>query len=110
MGAVAISIICTILINFISGAFTFVIDFILISESFMPTDVFNGLLDIDKEIFTAWLPYINWFIPLDYAVTLFGVFIDAYGTYIVWKYLKKIISSLLGNSGRVTKIIAAFMK
>lgn len=106
MGNAVLSFLCSLVIKFISGSLSVLIDFFLISEALLPTDVFNGILDFNSEIFTAYLPYINWFIPLDYAVLLFGTFLDAYATYIIWKYFKKIISSLFGNSGSLTKILS----
>ena len=54
----------------------------------MPTDVFGGLLNVNTEIFTAWLPQINWFVPLNYAVTLFGAFVDALFTYMYLELLE----------------------
>lgn len=108
MGVAVYSFLCALLIKFVGGMFTVLIDFFLISEALLPTDVFEGILDFNSEIFTAYLPYINWFIPLDYAVLLFGTFLDAYATYIIWKYFKKIIASVFGNSGSITKILSSF--
>lgn len=74
----------------------------------MPTDVFGGLLNVNTEIFTAWLPQINWFVPLDYAVTLFGAFVDAYAGYIIYLYVLRIIRSVLSGGGFL-KILTAFL-
>lgn len=109
MTAAITAIIVSLLINFVVNFFGSIIEFMLITQSLMPTDVFKGLLDINTEIFTAWLPQINWFVPLDYAVALFGAFIDAYASYIIYIYIKRIISSVIGGGG-FTKIIAALLK
>lgn len=91
------ALIAGLLISFISKSLFFVIDVIQININLLPTDPLKGLLDINSELFTAYLPYINWFVPLDYAVLLFGAFVNAYGTYISYKYVKKIVSSILGS-------------
>lgn len=109
MTAAITALLVSILINFLLNVFGGIIEFILIIQTMMPTDVFNGVLDVSSEIFTAWLPWINWFVPLDYAVVLFGVFVDAYASYIIFIYVKKILSSVL-SGGSLTKILAAFLK
>lgn len=101
-----ISLVCSLLGNVITGIGGLIIDLILMYKSFMPTDTIGGLLDVAKEPFVAYLPYINWFLPLDYAVDLMSAFLDAYALYIVWKYFKKVISSLLGSSGNVSKLLS----
>ena len=84
MSAAITALLVSLLINFLINVFGGIIEFMLITQTLMPTDVFSGLLDVNSEIFTAWLPQINWFVPLDYAVTLFGAFIDAYASYIIY--------------------------
>lgn len=109
MSAAITALLVSILINFVVNIFSAVIEFILISNALMPTDVFSGLLDVNSEIFSAWLPQINWFVPLDYAVLLFGTFIDCYASYIIYLYVRRILSSVL-SGGSFTKILAAFLK
>lgn len=104
--AVVIGLICSLIGNVITGVGGLIIDLILMYKSFMPTDTVGGLLDIAKEPFVDYLPYVNWFIPLDYAVSLASAFLDAYAMYIVWKYFKKIISALLGSGGNIAKLIS----
>ena len=87
MSAAITALLVSLLINFLINVFGGIIEFILITQTLMPTDVFSGLLDVNSEIFTAWLPQINWFVPLDYAVTLFGAFVDAYASYIIYLYV-----------------------
>lgn len=108
--AAIIALICSILSNIIFSIFSFIIDIILITQSYLPTDVFRGILDIAKEPFTQFLPYVNWFIPLDYAVTLMSVVLDAYALFVVWKYFKKIISAVIGNYNNGAKILSALLK
>ncbi len=109
MSGALIALLCSILINFLANVFSVVIEFILITQAMMPTDVFKGVLDIDTELFTQWLPYVNWFVPLDYAVLLFGTFLDAYASLIIFLYFKRIIRSIF-SGGSITKIIAEFLK
>ena len=65
MSAVITALLVSLLINFLINVFGGIIEFMLITQTLMPTDVFSGLLDVNSEIFTAWLPQINWFVPLD---------------------------------------------
>lgn len=95
----------SLLENFILNIGSFGIDLILAFISFMPTDPFTGLLDVASEPFYQFMPYVNWFIPINYFVILIGSVLDAYALMIVFKYLKKIISSLLKSSGNISKII-----
>ena len=81
-----ILIVCSALTDLIANLLTFFVDVILIAYNLLPTDPVSGLLNVSKEPFVNYLPYINWFIPLDYAVTLTGAVLDAYGLYICWKY------------------------
>ena len=74
----------------------------------MPTDVFKGLLDVNSEIFMAWIPQINWFVPLDYSVTLFGAFVDAYAGYIIYVYARRILKSIVSGGGFL-KILTDFL-
>lgn len=104
--AVVIGLICSLISNVIVGVGGLIIDLILMYKSFMPTDPLGGLLDIAKEPFVDYLPYINWFIPLDYAVSLASAFLDAYAMYIVWKYFRKVLSALLGSGGNIAKLIS----
>ena len=82
--AVVIALICALIGNVITGVGGLIIDLI-------------------------YLPYVNWFIPLDYAVSLASAFLDAYAMYIVWKYFKKVISSLLGSGGNIAKLIGLLL-
>ena len=92
-----IALLVGLMISFIANTFYFVIEIILITENLLPTDPLKGLLDVNTELFVTYLPYINWFVPLDYAVLLFGSFVQAYGLYITYKYFKKIISYIVGS-------------
>lgn len=109
MTAAITALLVSLLINFLINVFGGIIEFMLIIQTLMPTDPFNGLLDVNSEIFTAWLPQINWFVPLDYAVTLFGAFVDVYASYIIFLYVKRILTSIF-TGGSFTKILAAFLK
>ena len=86
------------------------ISFIANTFYLLPTDPLKGLLDVNTELFVAYLPYINWFVPLDYAVLLFGSFVQAYGLYITYKYFKKIISSILGSPKSVLGSLSQILK
>ena len=86
------------------------ISFIANTFYFVPTDPLKGLLDVNTELFVAYLPYINWFVPLDYAVLLFGSFVQAYGLYITYKYFKKILSSILGSPKSVLGSLSQILK
>ena len=86
------------------------ISFIANTFNLLPTDPLKGLLDVNTELFVAYLPYINWFVPLDYAVLLFGSFVQAYGLYITYKYFKKIISSILGSPKSVLGSLSQILK
>ena len=108
MSTVITTILCSVIINFVVNLFGAVIEFILITQALMPTDVFKGLLDVNTEIFMAWIPQVNWFVPLDYVVTLFCAFIDAYAGYIIYIYVRKIIKSVLSGGGFL-KILTMFL-
>lgn len=43
------------------------------------------------------MPYVNYFVPVGFCVTLVSAFVSAYATYVIFKYFKKIISSVLGS-------------
>lgn len=58
-----IALLAGLMISFIANTFYFVTEIILITENLLPTDPLHGLLDLDAELFTAYLPYINCFIP-----------------------------------------------
>lgn len=105
-----IALLAGLMISFIANTFYFVTEIILITENLLPTDPLHGILDVDTELFTAYLPYINWFVPLDYAVLLFGSFVQAYGLYITYKYFKKIISSILGNPKNILGSLSQILK
>lgn len=100
MPAALVGFIVSLLADFVDNLLYSVIEFILMFQMLLPTDPFNGILDYSNELFMQWLPYINWFVPLDYAVLLFGSFLTAYSSYIIFLYLKKVTSSLFsGGSG-----------
>lgn len=105
-----ILIVCSALADLMANLLSFFVDVILISYNLLPTDPISGLLDIGKEPFVAFLPYINWFIPLDYAVTLVGAILDAYGLYVCWKYLKKILYSVLAYRKNLIGMLAYLIK
>lgn len=105
-----IALFAGLMISFISNTFYFIIEIILITENLLPTDPLTGLLNVDTELFVAWLPYINWFVPLDYAVLLFGSFVQAYGLWITYKYFKKILSSILGSPKSVIGALSNILK
>lgn len=97
--AALISMVVGMLISFLYEVFFFVMDFYMAVLTLMPTDPFNGVLDVSSEPFTEYLPWINWFVPLDYAVTLMGVFLDVYALYIIYKYTSQIIKNVLDGNG-----------
>ncbi len=97
MSATVIVLLCSILANIIFSVFSFIIQVVLIVQNFLPTDPFGGLLDIAKEPFFAYMPYVNYFVPVGFCVTLVSAFVSAYATYVIFKYFKKIISSVLGS-------------
>ena len=99
---------CSVLVNFLINFFGGIIEFMLITQNLMPTDVFKGLLDVNSEIFMAWIPQINWFVPLDYAVTLLGAFVDAYAGYIIYVYARRILKSIVSGGGFL-KILTVFL-
>ena len=105
-----IAVACYVVGNFIKAVFTVIIDFILLSLTYMPTDPLSGILDISNEVFVKYLPYINWVVPLDFAVSLFGAFIDAYAIYIIYKYVKRVLSAVLENYKSGAKLLAALVK
>ena len=56
-----IALLAGLMISFIANTFYFVIEIILITENLLPTDPLKGLLDVNTELFVAYLPYINCF-------------------------------------------------
>lgn len=105
-----ILIVCSALTDLIANLLTFFVDVILIAYNLLPTDPVSGLLNVSKEPFVNYLPYINWFIPLDYVVTLTGAVLDAYGLYICWKYFKKILYAILAYRKNLIGMLAYLMK
>lgn len=97
MSTTVIVLLCSILANIIFSVFSFIIQVVLIVQNFLPTDPFGGLLDIAKEPFFAYMPYVNYFVPVGFCVALVSAFVSAYATYVIFKYFKKIISSVLGS-------------
>lgn len=93
MSTTVIVLLCSILADIIFSVFSFIIQVVLIVQNFLPTDPFGGLLDIAKEPFFAYMPYVNYFVPVGFCVAL----VSAYATYVIFKYFKKIISSVLGS-------------
>ena len=85
----------TVTTSIIFSVFSFIIQVVLIVQNFLPTDPFGGLLDIAKEPFFAYMPYVNYFVPVGFCVALVSAFVSAYATYVIFKYFKKIISSVL---------------
>lgn len=97
MSTTVIVLLCSVLVNIIFSVFSFIIQVVLIVQNFLPTDPFCGLLDIAKEPFFAYMPYVNYFVPVGFCVALVSAFVSAYATYVIFKYFKKIISSVLGS-------------
>ena len=64
MSTTVIVLLCSILANIIFSVFSFIIQVVLIVQNFLPTDPFGGLLDIAKEPFFAYMPYVNYFVPV----------------------------------------------
>lgn len=106
--ALFVSFIVGILIDFLSNAFFFITDFIVASLTLMPTDPFTGILDLTTESFVTYLPWVNWFVPLDFAVTLFGTYLDVYALYIIYTYTRQVIKSIL-NGGSIKSMAAAII-
>lgn len=109
MSSVIIGLLCVALVDFITNVAFFIIEVCLAVQAYMPTDVLRGVLDVAKEPFMTYMPYINYFIPLDFAVLLFGAFIDVYAFYICFKYFKKILSSILGNGKSPLGVITSLL-
>ena len=109
MKTTVIILICSVLADVIFSVFAFLIQVILIVQNFLPTDPFSGVLDIAKEPIFAYMPYVNWFVPVNFCVTLVSAFVSAYATYVVFKYFKKIISSVLGNKS-ILAIMSEILK
>ena len=103
MKTTVIVLICSVLANIIFSVFAFIIQVILIVQNLLPTDPFCGVLDVAKEPIFSYMPYVNWF------VTLVSAFVSAYATYVIFKYFKKIVSSVLNNKS-ILKIIAEILK
>ena len=97
MSTTVIVLLCSILAIIIFSVFSFIIQVVLIVQNFLPTDPFGGLLDITKEPFFAYMPYVNYFVPVGFCVALVSAFVSAYASYVIFKYFKKIISSVLGS-------------
>lgn len=104
-----ISYIVGALVEFLQNALFFVTDFIVMSLTLMPTDPFSGVLDVSAEAFVQYLPWINWFVPLDYAVILFGTYLDVYALYIIYGYTKQIIQAVI-DGGNVKSLASAILK
>lgn len=109
MKTTVIVLICSVLANIIFSVFAFIIQVILIVQNLLPTDPFCGVLDVAKEPIFSYMPYVNWFVPVNFCVTLVSAFVSAYATYVIFKYFKKIVSSVLGNKS-ILKIIAEILK
>ena len=105
-----ILIICSALTDLIANLLTFFVDVVLIAYNLLPTDPVSGLLNVSKEPFVNYLPYVNWFIPLDYVVTLTGAVLDAYWLYICWKYFKKILYAVLSYRKNLIGMLAYLLK
>ena len=82
MSTTVIVLLCSILANIIFSVFSFIIQVVLIVQNFLPN---------------AYMPYVNYFVPIGFCVTLVSAFVSAYATYVIFKYFKKIISSVLGS-------------
>lgn len=98
------------LISFLTNLTLTIIQIGLAVQAFLPTDVFYGIFDVVNEPLYSFMPYVNWFVPIDYAVLLVGAFVDAYANYIMYKYFRKILSSLFGNISNPLGIVSALMK
>ncbi len=98
------------LISFLTNLTLTIIQIGLAVQAFLPTDVFYGIFDVVNEPFYKYMPYVNWFVPIDYAVLLVGTFVDVYATYIMYKYFRKILASLFGNISNPLGIVSALMK
>lgn len=109
MKTTVIVLICSVLANIIFSVFAFIIQVILIVQNLLPTDPFCGVLDVAKEPIFSYMPYVNWFVPVSFCVTLVSAFVSAYAAYVIFKYFKKIVSSVLGNKS-ILKIIAEILK
>ena len=109
MKTTVIVLICSVLANIIFSVFAFIIQVILIVQNLLPTDPFCGVLDVAKEPIFSYMPYVNWFGPVAFCVTLGSAFVSAYATYVIFKYFKKIVSSVLNNKS-ILKIIAEILK
>lgn len=107
--SVLIGLVVAAIINFITNLAFTVIQIGLAIQVFLPTDVFYGIFDVVNEPLYNFMPYVNWFIPLDFAVFLIGTYVDVYATYIIYKYFKKVIASLFGNTsnplGMITDLL-----
>lgn len=109
MKTTVIILICSVLANIIFSVFAFIIQVILIVHNLLPTDPFCGVLDVAKEPIFSYMPYVNWLVPVSFCVTLVSAFVSAYAAYVIFKYFKKIVSSVLGNKS-ILKIIAEILK
>lgn len=98
------------LISFLTNLTLTIIQIGLAVQAFLPTDVFYGIFDVVNEPLYSFMPYVNWFVPIDYAVLLVGTFVDVYATYIMYKYFRKILASLFDNISNPLKIVSSLMK
>ena len=105
-----IGLLVTALINFLTNLTLTIIQIGLAVQAFLPTDVFYGIFDVVNEPLYEYMPYVNWFVPIDYAVLLVGTFVDAYATYIMYTYFRKFLSSVFDNISNPLKIVSALMK
>lgn len=108
--SVLVGLVVAAIVNFLTNIALTVIQIGLAVQVYMPTDVFYGLFDVVNEPLYEYMPYVNWFIPLDFAVLLIGTYVDVYATYIVYKYFKKVIASVFGNASSPLGIIVNLLK
>lgn len=105
-----IGLLVAALMSFLTNLTLTIIQIGLAVQSFLPTDVFYGVFDVVNEPLYQFMPYVNWFVPIDYAVLLVGTFVDVYATYIMYMYFRKILSSVFDNISNPLKIVSALMK
>ena len=69
-----IAVACYVVGNFIKAVFTVIIDFILLSLTYMPTDPLSGILDISNEVLLSTrlilIGLFPWILQLAYLVHL----------------------------------------
>lgn len=105
-----IGLLVAALISFLTNLTLTIIQIGLAVQTFLPTDVFYGIFDVVNEPLYKYMPYVNWFVPIDFAVLLVGTFVDVYATYIMYTYFRKILSSVFDNISNPLKIVSALMK